>query len=355
MEASSPVHIGLEGIVVAETRLSRIDGAGGALWIAGRPVEELAASGSLEGAAARLWDRSGVDFGAARVDAFGRLAGLGDALDRDDGMDALRAAIASLPEDRTAEEIVAATAVFAAAWWRRRIGEAAVPPDPDRSHAADYWRMVHGRDPDDAVTSALAAYLISVIDHGLNASTFAARVVASTGSDLVSAITAAIGALKGPLHGGAPGPVLDALDVIGTPKAARAWVEAELGAGRRIMGIGHRVYRARDPRVTVLERAAATLGARAERLALARALEEAATEVLGARYPSRNLRANVELMTAVLLDAAGFDRHMFSPTFAVGRVIGWCAHVVEERAHGRLIRPASRYVGEADAEEEGEA
>jgi citrate synthase len=183
----------------------------------------------------------------------------------------------------------------------------------------------------------------------MNASTFAARVVASTGSDAVSAIVAGIGALKGPLHGGAPGPVLDMLDAVGSPDRAKAWIETELAAGRRIMGMGHRIYRVRDPRAAVLERAIVELakGPRisSDRLLLARAVEAAAEEILAARYPERKLRANVEFYTAVLLDAVGIPRQMFSPTFAVGRVVGWYAHVSEQRAHGRLIRPASRYVG----------
>ena len=194
----------------------------------------------------------------------------------------------------------------------------------------------------------MAAYLGVVSDHGMNASTFAARVVASTGSDLVSSVVAAIGALKGPLHGGAPGPVLDMLDAIGSPDLPEAWVEAELAAGRRIMGMGHRGYRVRDPRAAVLERAIVHLreaGLTSTRLDLARAVEAVAAGALAKKYPARSLQANVEFYTAVLLDALGLDRALFTPTFAVGRVAGWCAHVAEQRARGRLIRPASRYDG----------
>jgi citrate synthase len=248
--------------------------------------------------------------------------------------------------------------VFAAAWARQAVGLAPVAPDPAFSHAGDYWRMVHDATPTAAVERALGTYLVTVADHGMNASTFAARVVASTGSDAVSAAVAGIGALKGPLHGGAPGPVLDMLDAIGEPERARAWLEAELAAGRRIMGMGHRVYRVRDPRAAVLERALEALardGGASERLPLARAVERAAVELLRGRYPERALQTNVEFYTAVLLDALGFERRLFSPTFAVGRVVGWYAHVLEQRATGRLIRPASRYVGpEVLAEGEGE-
>jgi citrate synthase len=201
---------------------------------------------------------------------------------------------------------------------------------------------------DEARARALDAYLVTVSDHGMNASTFTARVVASTGSDLVSALVAAVGALKGPLHGGAPGPVLDMLDAVGTPERAEAFLESELAAGRRIMGMGHRIYRVRDPRAAVLERAIGALeaaGVQTPRLALARAVERSAEQVLSRRYPDRALRANVEFYTAVVLDAVGLPRRLFAPTFAVARAAGWAAHVAEQRATGRLVRPASRYVG----------
>jgi citrate synthase len=208
--------------------------------------------------------------------------------------------------------------------------------------------MLSAEAPDPARTRGLDAYLGCVVDHGMNASTFTARVVASTGSDLVSAVVAAIGALKGPLHGGAPGPVLDMLDAIGHPERARGWLEQEMTAGRRIMGMGHRIYRVRDPRAAALERATSILegtGVAADRLAIARAVEHEAERLLAERHPERALRANVEFYTAVLLEAVGVPRTLFSPMFAASRVVGWCAHVAEQRAVGRLIRPGSSYVG----------
>jgi citrate synthase len=182
----------------------------------------------------------------------------------------------------------------------------------------------------------------------MNASTFTARVIASTRSDLVSAVVGAVGALKGPLHGGAPGPVLEMLDAIAEPGRAEAWLRAELAAGRRIMGMGHRVYRVRDPRAAVFERTLTGLdgaGRARERLALARAVEATAERLLAERHPARALKANVEFYTAVLLDALGLPRALFSATFAVGRAAGWAAHVLEQRAEDRLIRPRSAYVG----------
>jgi citrate synthase len=244
--------------------------------------------------------------------------------------------------------------VYVAAYARQRAGLAPITPDPGAPHVDDLYRMLFGRAPLAAEAAALSAYLVTVSDHGMNASTFAARVVASTDSDRVSAITAGLGALKGPLHGGAPGPVLDMLDAIGTPDRAEAWIAAELAAGRRIMGMGHRVYRVRDPRAAVFEHALQRLerdrprGA-TDRLVLARAVEHTAERMLAERHPDRPLRANVEFYTAVLLEALGIDRALFTAIFAVGRVAGWCAHVAEQQRAGRLIRPASRYVGERPA------
>src|SRR5437868_15494231 len=178
----------------------------------------------------------------------------------------------------------------------------------------------------------------------MSASTFTARVIAWTHSELISARVGAVGALKGPLHGGAPGPVLDMLDAIGEPANAEAWLCAELAAGRRIMGMGHRIYRVRDPRAAVLETAVKPLASK--RLELARAVEQAAAKILAEKKPDRALAANVEFFAAVLLDAVGLPREQFAPTFAVGRIAGWCAHVLEQRRVGRLVQPASRYIGQ---------
>jgi citrate synthase len=336
---------GLEGVVAAQTRLSHVDGDKGELIIAGERVDSLAGQQTFEQVSARLWSVPSVDLGPARTWAFARLPASG--LEMPDGMDALRAALAQLPSDTDALRITAATGVFAAAWARRRAGLAPLPPEARRGHAEDVLRMVTG-ETDPARAAGLDAYLVTVVDHGMNASTFTARVIASTQSDLVSAVTGAVGALKGPLHGGAPGPVLDMLDAVGEPGNAARWLEAELAAGRRIMGMGHRVYRVRDPRASVLEKAVERLeraGVTSARLSLARAVERVATQVLAQRYPDRSLQANVEFYTAVLLDTVGLPRQLFSPLFAAGRVAGWCAHFVEQQATGRLIRPASEYVG----------
>jgi len=354
---------GLEGVVVAETRLSDVDGERGRLVIRGHDVEALAERADFEAACALLWTgelpstAAHADvrraLGEARVRVFARLPSLGGALDAADGMEALRGALAQLraseiPEPALRVELTAAVAVFASAWARKRRGLAPAAPDAALGHAADYLRMAspHGSDP--ARSRALDAYLVTAADHGMSASTFTARVVASTDSDTVSAVVAALGALKGPRHGGAPGPVLAMLDAIGEPDDAASWIARELEAGRRIMGMGHRVYRVRDPRAAVLERAVERLratGLRSDRLDLARAVERVAVASLGERRPERRMAANVEFYTAVLLDAIGLPQEVFSPTFAVARVAGWLAHIDEQRESSRIIRPSSRYVG----------
>ncbi len=340
------VNSGLEGLVVAETLISEVDGERGRLVIAGLDVEQLAATHTYEQAAERILGTS-IDTSAARVAAWEAMPRLGDALDHVDGMDALRTALAHLRAtgDDRADALVAigAAPVFVAAWSRKRAGQAPVAPDPSLGHAADYLRMTVGSTPDPAAIAALDAYLVTVIDHAMSASTFTTRVIASTASDMISALVGGVGALKGPLHGGAPGPVLDMLDAIGAPERAEAWLLAELAAGRRIMGMGHRVYRVRDPRAAVLETAVRPLSS--PRLDLARAVETAAAKILRERKPDRPLAANVEFYTAVLLDAVGLPREQFAPTFAVSRLGGWSAHVLEQRRTGRLIRPSSRYIG----------
>lgn len=350
---------GLEGVVVADTAISDVDGERGRLVIAGFEVEQLAKALSFEQAAACVLaagtgaaagDHGAIAIGPHRVAAWQSLRGLGDALDHVDAMDALRAGLGHLrstDDDRgDALAAIGAAAVYVAAWHRRRTDREPIPPDPSLGHAADYLRMTLGEPASAAAALALDAYLVTVIDHAMSASTLAARVIASTGANAISALIGGVGALSGPLHGGAPGPVLDMLDAVGTPAHAEPWLIGELEAGRRIMGMGHRVYRVRDPRAAVLEGVVRSIpSAASNRLSLARAVEDAATKILRERKPERPLAANVEFYTAVLLDAIGLSRDQFAATFAVSRLAGWSAHVLEQRRTGRLIRPASRYVG----------
>lgn len=363
MELREHVHAdGLDQVIAAHTAISDVDGEHGRLVLAGRSLGALADVG-FEAVVTALWRAGGVAgptdaevlteaLGAARVRADAELRARRDAwVHLPDPMAALRAAVAGLAEAEPVD-LVATVAVATAGWIRSRADAPWVQPDPSAGHVADLLRLATGTAPTTVAVDALARYLVTVCDHGMNASTFAARVVTSTGSDAVSAVVAAIGALKGPLHGGAPGPVLDMLDAIAEPEAARAWLVAELAAGRRIMGMGHRVYRVRDPRAAALESALAVLerhGAVGRRLALARAVEREATALLAARHPDRALRANVEFYTAVVLEAVGVPREAFACVFACGRVAGWLAHIAEQRASGRLIRPQSRYVGAVTA------
>ena len=361
---------GLDDVIVAETELSDVNGAAGRLTVRGHSIEELAGRISFEALIALLWSGhlpspeeeraiAGA-LGRARLEAHARVPELKAAFALEAPMDALRASGATLAPCSSAElsnfRVTAAMPVFAGAWLAARAGRGPLPPDPGLSHAADTLRLLGGG-ADSARQRALETYLCTVADHGLNASTFTARVVASTDSDTISAVVAALGALKGKLHGGAPGPVLDLLDAVGSSERARATLESELGAGRRIMGMGHRVYRTRDPRAAVLERATVALDAAlraedgsgapsaTERLALARAVEREAEAVLAERHPERPLKANVEFFTAVLLEAIGVPRELFTAVFAIGRVAGWCAHIDEQRRGGRIVRPSSRYVG----------
>jgi len=358
-ERSSAKASGLEGVVVADTRLSHVDGERGELLIAGRRAEDLALEdpGHFETVVERLLVLAHAQeprilerLAQARLSAFARVSQLRHALTLPDAMDSLLAATAQGSAGSDALSLLGALPVYVCAGARVRAGQPPISPDPTRLTAADFMAML-GLPENPARARALDAYLVTVSDHGLNASTFAARVVASTGSDVMPCIAAGLGALKGPLHGGAPGPVLDMLDAT-ADSDPRIWLEAELAAGRRIMGMGHRIYRVRDPRAFVFERALDRLAREdrvespiAARLAHARKVEQAAQALLRERHPDRPLCANVEFYTALLLEAVGIPRELFTATFAVGRCSGWLAHVAEQRHTGRLIRPAARYVG----------
>jgi len=243
---------------------------------------------------------------------------------------------------------IASFPTIVGAYWRMRSGAAPVAVRPDLPHAAHYLHQLFGAEPAAERARALETYLNTVCDHGLNASTFAARVIVSTHSDVISAITGAVGALKGPLHGGAPAPALDMVFEIGTPERAEAVIRAKLDRGERLMGFGHRIYRVRDPRADVLAQAARRFYASGGDQALydlAQQVEATALRLLRERKPERRLDTNVEFYTALLLHGLGFPAALFTPTFAVGRVVGWSAHCLEQLHDGRLIRPQSAYVG----------
>ena len=350
--------IGLDGVAAAETALSHVDGERGELIIAGERVGDLAREANFEGVTARLWASATgqpigeaavrAELGAARERAFARLPRLLAAADALPIIDGMRAAIAALRgEPGLSDEatIVGALPVIAGALVRRGRGEASLPPDPTLGHAADTLAMLDGKRPDPRAAAALDAYLVTVSDHGMNASTFAARVVASTRADLFAAVTAGYCALTGPLHGGAPEPVLQMLDAIGTPDRIAPWIDAALSRGERLMGFGHRIYRVRDPRADVLEATVARLSQGGVDMPFAAAVEAYAREALRRAKPHRPLDTNVEFFTAILLDALQIPRQAFTPVFAVARAAGWTAHAREQQRTGRLLRPSSVYVG----------
>ncbi len=356
---------GLEDVVAAETRLSGVDGEAGELTIAGFPVEELVWRASFEEVVYLLWNDElpGAELLAGFGDEFTRRRELprdtlgllrSAAAERVPVMDALRMAAGTVRPGTDEEEalaLVSGLPTIVAAYWRMLGGKEPVAPDPELGHAANYLYMLTGERPGAEFARALETYLNAVSDHGMNASTFVARVIVSTRSDFVSAVVGAIGALKGPLHGGAPGPALDVVFEIGEASRAEPYLREKLGRGERLMGFGHRIYRVRDPRADVLaaaaERLFTTEGDR-ELYDLALDVERTALRLLAEHRPGRNLQTNVEFYTALLLHGLGLPTELFTPTFAVGRVAGWTAHCFEQRSLDRLIRPQSEYVGAMD-------
>ena len=369
--APAPARRGLDGVVAAQTRLSHVNGTAGELIIGGYELKELAGRVTFEEAAWLLWHGtlpSASELAGMRKEIAGERAIGGITLDviraakKAPPIDALRMACATLsleldsPDDISpgadAKDAMMLTARFptiVAAHTRIAKGQEPIPARADLSLSANFLYMVHGKEPDPIAAKALDTYWVTVIDHGMNASTFTGRVIASTRSDMVSAVTGAIGALKGPLHGGAPGPVLDMLVDIKTADNAEPWLRKEMAEGRRIMGFGHRVYKVRDPRAEVLSKVAEEMGQAhledRKLFDLARSVEQTAVRVLEELKPGRNLKTNVEFFTALVLQSLGLDPRTFVAMFACGRVAGWCAHVIEQHAEDHLIRPQSEYVG----------
>jgi len=368
----SEAPAGLEGVVVAHTQIGDVRGLEGFYHYRQYDAIELNRRRSLEDVWYLMF-RGHLPTKAEREE-FGREIASHRALPDDlvpflrlvaatepfDPMTALRTAISFAAQragfrswlDIRAEQlhdnamqISAQTPVLLTALYRLRSGQQPVPPDPDLSVAGNYLYMLSGQRPDPQRAWALERYLVSTIDHGFNASTFTARVIASTGADIGSAVTGAIGSLSGPLHGGAPSRVLEMLDDIGSPDRAEAWVRAAVGRGDRIMGFGHRVYKGKDPRSALMREVASTLGGSTAEFAMA--VEDTIVRVLAEEKPGRALNANVEFYAGVVMDACGIPRELFTPTFASSRVIGWCSHVLEQVSGNRLIRPSARYDGQA--------
>ena len=343
---------GLEGVVAFQTEIAEPDKEGGALRYRGVDIEDLAGKVRFEKVWGLLVDGSfepgmppAIPYpipmltGDTRVDVQVALAQLApnwgfrqllDITDQEARDDLARASVMAL-------SFVAQSA--------RGTGRPPVPQtEVDKARSIPERFLIRWRgeaDPDHV--KAIDAYWISAAEHGMNASTFTARVVASTGADVAAALSAAVGALSGPLHGGAPSRVLQMLDDVDKSGDAEGWVKAAMDRGERLMGFGHRVYRAEDPRARVLRRTAREIGA--PRLEVAEKLEKAALAELHARYPDRVLATNVEFWSAVVLDYAGVPPELFTPMFTCARVAGWSAHILEQKRENKLIRPTADYVG----------
>lgn len=273
------------------------------------------------------------------------LAGLRMALDAVAAADRIRPLFDQDEEERieAAIRVAAVAPVLLASLHALRAGRQPRTPRDDLGHVANYLYLVTGAEPDARHEHALSAYMTAAIDHGFNASTFTARVIASTGADLVAAVAGALGSLSGPLHGGAPSRALEALDEIGTPDRVDAWVRDTVGGGRRVMGFGHAVYRTEDPRSRMLKGIA--LGFGGPRVEFAVAVEERVERLLAELKPGRELHTNVEFYAAVVMELCGIPRELFTPTFAAARVVGWTAHILEQAADSKIVRPSSRYIG----------
>lgn len=368
-ELAATAPPGLKGVVVAETALGDVRGTEGFYHYRQYAAPELAQKRSFEDVWHLLIDRElpspreRAAFAAevaplrvlppAVVDALPAIAGGTRA-----PVAALRTALsllaavedlpASLDVDRAqlrahALRLSAAVPTLIAAIHRLRTGAHPIEPRSDLAYAENYLWMIDGAEPDPVRARAIERYLILGVDHGFNASTFVARAVTSTGADLGAAVVAALGSLSGPLHGGSPSRALDTLDAIGTPERTSEWVRAAVASGDRIMGFGHPVYRTADPRSVMLRGVAEALGG--ELVGFATQVEAEVERTLAELKPGRELHTNIEWYAAVVMHQCGFPRDLFTPTFAASRVVGWCAHALEQHADNRIIRPSSRYIG----------
>ncbi|MCE7736567.1 MAG: citrate synthase/methylcitrate synthase [Candidatus Heimdallarchaeota archaeon] len=368
------INWGLEGIYVTETRLSKVDGLNGKLTIAGYSLEEIALNATFEEMMFLLWNdrlpsRDELIEFKEKLNTSRDLPDIAftllkqAALKNTHPMDAIKIALSTIvidignteDLDKEANNILAMKLVgtiptIIATFNRYINGLERIQPDSKLDHAANFLYMLNGDIPDPKIVKALESYLITVADHGLNASTFVARAISSTDSDMLSAIIGAIGSLKGPKHGGAPGPALDMVFEIGSLENTETYIKNKLENNERIMGFGHRVYKVRDPRAYVLSQAARKLftGDQKEFYDMVVGMEEIIIRLLEEYKPGRNLKTNVEFFTALVLHGCGLKPEIFSSIFAMGRVGGWTAHIFEQMKNNRLIRPRATYSGVFD-------
>jgi citrate synthase len=355
-QATRPYSPGLEGVIAGETSLSLVDGERGRLLYRGFRIGDLVANGTYPVVANLLWSGEwtpGHRLATAAVPPT-VMTVLRSLPASTKPMDALRTAVSAwgatqdLPWPPTVEQ-ARAIASFSpsalAAFARLRAGQEPVEPDPSLDLVEGFLYQLTGTVPDPETARALDAYFIVGAEHGFNASTFAARVITSTRSDIASAVVGAIGTMKGPLHGGAPSEVVDQLSQVGSADKAEAWVRAALDRGERLMGFGHRVYRAYDPRAKALREVAEGMTNKPAWLQLAIEVEDVALRVLAEKHPDRPLKTNVEFYAAPVLMGVGLAPDLFPATFSLARHAGWTAHALEQAANNRLIRPDVNYVG----------
>ena len=351
-----PYSPGLEGVIAGETSLSKVDGANGRLTYRGYRIGDLVEHGTYPAVANLLWTGdwdpnarlATAPVPEAVVTALRALPKTAKP------MDALRTAVSAYgasqgltypPTVEQARALTASSPSALAAFVRIREGKDPIDPDPSLDLTEGFLYQLKGERPDAGTARALDAYFIVGAEHGFNASTFTARVVTSTNSDLASAVCGAIGTMKGPLHGGAPSEVVDQLAQVGSVENAEQWLRGALDRHERLMGFGHRVYRAYDPRAAALRKVAEGMEHKPDWLQLAIQVEDVALRLLAERYPDRPLKTNVEYYAAPVLQGVGLTPDLFPATFSLARHAGWTAHALEQAANNRLIRPDVKYVG----------
>lgn len=348
---------GLKDVVAVHTKIASVDGNKGELRYRGELVDKVIPGTSFEELSTFLWTGSKNQISTLLIE--GRtlpnhvqvlLRNLPNDLQI---MDAMKVAVsaygtASFLEKSNYEQSVILTAalpVIVASIYRKQQGLEPLESQKNLGHTANFLYLLTGISPTPAQVEALETYLLLTMEHGLNASTFAARVTISTESDIPSAITSALGTMKGPLHGGAPSGVLDLLDEMKSPEHVRSVIEEKLSKGERIMGFGHRIYKTEDPRSVLLREKCMTLQGEDAWLDLATYAEKEIIQLLNERKPGRKLYTNVEFYAAAIMRAINLDPILFTPTFSVARIVGWTAHAMEQAEDNTIIRPQSVYVG----------
>ncbi|MCY8600613.1 citrate synthase CitA [Bacillus spizizenii] len=357
------VHYGLKGITCVETSISHIDGEKGRLIYRGHHAKDIALNHSFEEAAYLILFgklptteelQTFEDKLAAERHLPKHIERLIQSLPNNmDYMSVLRTVVSALgenaysfqPKTEEAIRLIAITPSIIAYRKRWTCGEQAIAPSSQYGHVENYYYMLTGEQPSEAKKKALETYMILAMEHGMNASTFSARVTLSTESDLVSAVTAALGTMKGPLHGGAPSAVTKMLEDIGEKENAEAYLTEKLEKGERLMGFGHRVYKTKDPRAEALRQKAEEVAGNDRDLDLALHVEAEAIRLLEIYKPGRKLYTNVEFYAAAVMKAIDFDDELFTPTFSASRMVGWCAHVLEQAENNMIFRPSAKYTG----------